>query len=216
MPTPRAIVTLCACGLLFACEDKQPPPPRPAIPAPSRTTTPPPAPPAAQSGAPMPQPMTGAPAPTGGPTINALNLSFTVPAGWQSSPPSNQMRLAEIHIPDASGDAGKACLIVFATAMGTVDENIGRWGTQVHGPDGQPAKPDVQDRTVAGMPAKTVELHGSFQNMGESTPHENWVMRGAIIQTPQGLLFVKMTGPADQMAAQAGAFKTMLDGAKVP
>ena len=52
--------------------------------------------------------------------------------------------------------------------------------------------------------------------MGEAAPHLKWLLRGAIVETPDGLLFIKMTGPAEQMASTAAAFNAMIDGLKKP
>jgi hypothetical protein len=124
------------------------------------------------------------------------------------------MRIAEVQVPDASGDAAKACLIVFSSAGGDVQANIDRWAGQVHDIHGQPAKPQVEKKTIEGVPVTIVELEGSYANMGEAVPRENWMLRGAIVEGPGGLLFIKMTGPAGQMNAAASGFDTMIGGLK--
>ena len=203
-----ALIALCLS--LSACEDKTPLPPPPK-PAPKAATPPP-----ANTPTALP-PVSGTPAAAtaaSGPTVSVMGLAFTVPGGWKQVPPANSMRLAEIQVPDASGDAAKACSVVFSTAGGDVQSNISRWAGQVQDASGQPAAPQTQTRTVGDLKVTVTELTGSYAGMGESAPHTNWMLRGAIIETPTGLLFIKMTGPAEQMTAAATAFNAMIDGAK--
>lgn len=124
------------------------------------------------------------------------------------------MRLAEALVPDASGDAAKACSVAFSTAGGEVQANIDRWAGQVLDASGAPSKPKITKRQVGGMPVTTAEMTGTYAGMGDTAPHTNWTMRAAIVETPGGLLFIKMTGPAEQMAASAASFDAMVDGLK--
>lgn len=146
--------------------------------------------------------------------ITVLNVVFEAPAGWEERPPANPMRAAELHIPGPGGDPAKACLVTFSTAGGDVKMNIDRWAGQVLNADGKPATPEIQTRTIAGLPVHTVEMSGTYVGMGQ-TPNPDWTMRGAVIETSRGLVFVKMTGPADAMAAAKPAYEAMIDGLKV-
>ncbi|MFZ4573351.1 MAG: hypothetical protein ACOYN0_03070 [Phycisphaerales bacterium] len=212
-------IGLCAlpAALLFACEDKSPQPPltapqvAPAQPASAPVNAP-------QKPAPVPD---AAPAPAvaavpSGATLAALGMEFPLPAGWNSRPPSNNMRLAEAEVPGPGGDASKGCLVVFSTAGGTVDDNITRWSGQVRDAQGQPAKATRSSRAIAGIDVTVVEMSGSYAGMGDSAAKDNYMLRGAIIPTAGGLLFIKMTGPAEQMTAAAAAFDSMLGGLKKP
>jgi hypothetical protein len=123
------------------------------------------------------------------------------------------MRLAELQIPDASGDPAASCSVVFSSAGGDVAGNLDRWAGQVRDAAGQPSKPAIQTKTVAGLPVTIAEMTGTYTAMGGS-PHGNWTVRGAIIETPAGLLFIKMTGPAERIAIVGEAFIVMIDGLK--
>jgi hypothetical protein len=50
--------------------------------------------------------------------------------------------------------------------------------------------------------------------MGGGTKRENWMFRGAIIETPGQLSVVRMTGPADAMTAQKDAWNAILQSMK--
>jgi hypothetical protein len=145
-----------------------------------------------------------------------MGVSFPLPAGWIGKPPSNSMRLAEADVPGPAGDATKACLVVFSTAGGSVDDNIARWAGQVRDPKGQPVAATPQKRTVAGLPVTVVEMTGSYAGMGGGEPQANYTLRAAIVEAPAGLIFIKMTGPAEQMSANAPAFNAMVDGLTKP
>lgn len=143
--------------------------------------------------------------------VSALGLTFKVPNGWTAKPPANTMRLAELHLPDSSGDPSKACIAVFSSAGGGVEANIARWAGQVRNESGQPATPTVSTREVAGMNVHFVEISGAFSpGMGDTRTYQNWTVRGAIIETPRGLLFIKVTGPAEAMAGARAAFEEMV------
>ncbi len=218
-PTTRFLgLTLLTLALASAaCEDKSPQPPL----APPKQANTPSTPPGATA------PTQGtAPAARGGSAavasstaeanVSALGVTLTLPPGWKQRPPASQMRLAEAEVADASGDAAKSCLVVFSTAGGTVADNIARWSGQVHDAKGQPVTARPETRTVSGMSVTIVELAGSFAGMGDAAPKANWLLRGAIIETTEGLLFIKMTGPAASMAAAADGFTALVNSVKKP
>ena len=222
-PVSKAIALSLAAALTFiaGCEEKQATKPV----APAATKQPaaaaPAAAPATTSAPTTSAPATSTPAAAtpaatapAGASVSALGLAFPLPSGWKSSPPSSPMRLAEVAVPDASTDPAKACSITFSTAGGEIQANIDRWAGQVLDSSGAPSKPNVTKRQVAGMAVTTAEMTGKYAGMGDSTPRENWTMRASIIETPGGLLFIKMTGPAEQMAAAAKSFDAMVDGLK--
>jgi hypothetical protein len=201
MTHARTAIALTALAVALAACDEKPSAPKAAAPV----------------RAPAVKPAAPAPAATApGAKLSALGLTFALPEGWKQVPPSNTMRLAEIQVPDASGDAAKMCTIAFSTAGGDVQANIDRWAGQVHDAAGQAAVPKSESRSVAGMKVTITELSGSYAGMGEATPRTNWMLRGAIIESPDGLLFIKMTGPEGPMASAAAAFNVMVDGLTKP
>lgn len=216
MKTHNAAAVLAALMLVAGCEDKTPapaaksPPATPAKSAPGPVTK-------------SPMPMLPAPqraANTPG-EVRVANLIFKVPDGWKQVPPANQMRVAELQVPDPSGDAAKTCVAAFSVAGGDPKANIGRWAGQVTDAEGKPATPRVSERTVEGIKVTIVDLAGAYTNtMGNEPRRENWAMRAAILEGMPDpamhgqALFIKMTGPAERMAAAAPAFDAMIDGLK--
>ncbi len=219
---------LAASMLVVAgCEDKaaQPPlaPPKqapgPSSPAAAPAVTPPSGAPHAAAAPASNAPMMPAPveaAVGNDSTVLTMGVSVTLPTGWKRNPPANQMRLAEAVVADASGDPAKVCSVVFSTAGGSVEDNVARWSGQVRDAAGQPATPKSEKRTINGLPVTVVSMEGSFAGMGDPAPRPNWMLRGAIVETPSGLLFIKMNGPAQQMTAAGDAFTKMVDSIKKP
>ncbi len=200
--TPLFVVT--GCLMLAACEKQ------PTRPAPSKAPTTPSQPVPAPSQPPAPPISPAPPAATG--QLAVMGVSFPVPAGWVQAPPANSMRLAELHVPDAAGNPAKRCTAVFSTAGGTVQGNLDRWAGQFQAADGKPATPEVKTREVAGLKISTLVLTGTYAGMGDSPAMPDWTLRGAVIETSEGLLFIKMTGPAAEMTAAGPAFETLLTG----
>lgn len=163
-----------------------------------------------------PTPASSAPAVAGGGALTVNGVAFSIPEGWKQMPPANQMRLAEILVNDGGGDATKSCNVVFSTAGGDVQSNVTRWAGQMRDASGQGAKADIKTREVGGFKVHTVEFKGAFQGMGDAAPRNDWMMRGAIIETSGGLLFVKMTGPASVMETAGAGWTALIDGAHKP
>jgi hypothetical protein len=218
MNTPRAgLAAILGALVLAACEDRASSPT--ARPAPAEAPAKAPA--GDQSPAAGPPSAPAAPAPSGPAadaerTVSVLGLSFVLPEGWKRVPPANQMRLAEAVVDDASGDPARACTVVFSTAGGDVPANIARWASQVQDGSGKPSTPTVTTRTAAGLSTTVAEMTGLYAGMGTAAPKPDWTVRGAVIETRQGLLFIKMTGPADAMATTGPGFSSLLDSARVP
>ncbi|MEK6704036.1 MAG: hypothetical protein AABZ53_17400 [Planctomycetota bacterium] len=196
------ILCVAACVASVGCDDKKPQPP---LSSPRPAAGPAAAPPKGAAVAPTDQSDS---------TVSATGVAMTLPPAWKRNPPANQMRLAEAQVPDASGDPAKVCLVVFSTAGGTVEENVARWAGQVRDAKGQPVPGKTESQTVNGLKISVVEMTGTFAGMGDTLPKENWTIRGAIVEAPEGLLFIKMTGPAESVAAAAKDFQAMLLTAK--
>lgn len=207
-----AILMTAAAILPIGCDRSEPQPP---LISPRESGTPKAAPQA--PAAPAAAPVASAPAASeSGPLVSAMGVSVTLPDGWNRKPRSNQMRLAEAEVPGAGGDVSKACIVVFSTAGGSVDDNIERWSGQVRDGSGNPTPAVRETLTVGGLPVTVVSMTGSYAGMGDGTPKSDWMLRGAIVEAPEGLLFIKMTGPAGAMGAAQPAFKAMVDSIKKP
>jgi len=146
-------------------------------------------------------------------------LAFTAPAAWTSRPPASTMRVAEFVVPRAAGDSEDAEAIVyfFGGSGGTVDANIDRWIGQMQQPDGSASKDKARRETLTinGLKVTTVDLAGTYVaevRPGAAERHNkpDFRLRAAVIETPRGPYYIKMTGPAKTMAAADADFGKFL------
>jgi hypothetical protein len=135
----------------------------------------------------------------------AGDVSYKVPEGWKAEKPTSEMRLAQYKLPKAEGDGEDALLVVFyfgPSQGGTTQANIDRWVNQVKQPDGSPSKDKAKTQTLAvnGLQVTTVDVLGNYSGgmSQDSAPKDSnsiYRLRGAVIETPKGSYFVKLTGP---------------------
>ncbi len=136
-------------------------------------------------------------------------LRYNVPEGWQTEKPTSNMRAAQYKLPRAEGDSADAELVLYYFGQGqggSAQANIDRWLNQMQQPDGSSSKEKakIETTTVNGLPVSTVDVTGKY-NGGMASPGvapsatpavmSNYRMRAAIIETPKGSYFVKLTGP---------------------
>lgn len=161
--------------------------------------------------------------PTGIQTASGT-LAFTAPPAWKTRPPSSGMRVAEFVVPRADGDSEDAELVVyyFGTGAGTVDANINRWISQIQQPSatGTEEKARRSTQTINGLNVTTVDASGTY--VAEMRPgaaeHFNkpgFRLRAAVVETPRGPYYIKMTGPAKTMGAADAAFAAFLGSLRV-
>ena len=135
----------------------------------------------------------------------AGEVSYKVPSGWTVEKPTSEMRLAQYKLPKAGSDAEDALLILYYFGRGQggpPEANIERWVKQVKQPDGSDSKDKAKTATltVNGLQVSTVDLLGNYSGgmSQDSAPKDSksiFRLRGAVIETPKGSYFVKLTGP---------------------
>lgn len=141
-------------------------------------------------------------------------LAYTTPAGWQTRPPSTSMRVAEFVIPKANGDRDDADLIIYYFGPGGgggAEANIQRWIGQMLQPGGQPSNARRETRVIHGLKVSMVDVSGTYvaeMSPGASEHYDkpNYRLRAAVVETPHGSYYIKMTGPAKTMAAAGAAY----------
>jgi len=121
-------------------------------------------------------------------------ITWTAPAGWQTAPNPNAMRLATYQVPGGAE-------VSVARAGGTTEANIQRWISQFDdlGADRR------EEKTIAGMHVTLVEMTGTYMAGNMMGPRENahhgWALTGAIVETEGSAYFFKMLGPVDAVRA---------------
>jgi len=158
------------------------------------------------------------------PDRSAATLKYTAPAGWTSKTPSSSMRVAEFVLPRADGDKDDASLVVYffgATAGGSVQANVDRWIGQMAQPDGRPSKDlaKTSTMTVNGLKITDVDVSGTY--VAEMSPgaaehfnYPGWRLRAAVVETPGGAYYVKVTGPIKTVAKWDKAYGAFLNSLK--
>ena len=138
------------------------------------------------------------------------DLRFKAPDGWTAEQASSSMRVAQYKLPKAEGDKEDALLVLYyfgATQGGTAQANIDRWISQMQQPDGSSSKDraKTESMTVNGLKVTTVDVTGTYtaeMAPGSKTFHndDNYRLRAAVVETPKGNYFVKLSGPARTIA----------------
>jgi hypothetical protein len=149
----------------------------------------------------------------------AGSLAFTAPPGWQTRPSASSMRVAEFVVPKAAGDAENAEVIVyfFGGMGGSAEANIDRWIAQMQQPDGAASKDKAQRdaQTINGLKVSSVDVTGTYvaEMRPGATEHYNkpgFRLRAAVVETPRGAYYIKMTGPAKTVTAADADYRKFL------
>jgi hypothetical protein len=149
---------------------------------------------------------------------SVAGLKWTAPAGWKTEA-ARPMRAATYTVPPTTGDTpGAECVVYFfgSGQGGSVEANLERWKGQVLGPDGQPADAKIAKRTIHGLAVTTIDTAGNYSGMGgpmaqSKSVQNNYRLLGAIVEGPDGNVFIKFTGPAKTIAARQADFEQLLN-----
>ena len=159
----------------------------------------------------------GGTAPEGVP-VTFLEYGAAVPATWVPREPSSTMRLAEYVVPAAGGDSVQVVVYHFGAGQGgSAEANIARWASQFTAPGGGPVHPAVEALDGATFPTTLVTLEGSYARsigMGGqgAEPLPDHRLEAAVVETPQGNLYIQMFGPAGAVAAFSAEYLVFLRG----
>ena len=146
----------------------------------------------------------------------AADLTFTIADGWQKVATTSSMRVADFSLPRADGDAEDAELVLyyFGGGGGSVDANIERWVGQMQQLDGRPssAVAKKEARKVNGLDVMLLDVSGTYiaeMAPGASERHNKpgFRLRAAVITTPRGPYYIKLTGPQKTVAKWDQSFE---------
>jgi len=147
-------------------------------------------------------------------------LRYKVPEGWATEKPTSDMRAAQYKLPKTAGDNEDALLVLYYFGQGqggSAQANIDRWINQIQQPDGRPSKEvaKTETLTVNGLAVNTVDVLGNYSGgmSPDSAPADKksiFHLRAAVIDTPKGSYFVKLTGPEKTVAHWDQAYRDYL------
>jgi hypothetical protein len=146
----------------------------------------------------------GAPADVAGSMAEGSSgLRWQVPEGWRQAPPK-PVRIVTFHVgPD---DRTECYVSSLSGDGGGVRANIDRWRGQM---GAKPSTPEefaaLETVRILGVDAALVEVHGGYQGMnGEQIADAT--LLGAVAPLDGRILFVKLVGPSEVVAAEREAF----------
>ena len=132
-------------------------------------------------------------------------------------PSASPMRKATYKVPATAKDAddGELAVFYFRGEGGSTEANIQRWISQFSGAG--PSDVKRSQRNVRGMNQTVVEVEGTYASGmpgAPATPKAHYRLLGAVVETPAGPYFFKLTGPAKTINAARDAYLAMLDSVR--
>ncbi len=140
-------------------------------------------------------------------------FTFAAPEGWKKVTPSSAMRKAQLEITHGSDKAEVTFFQFGAGQGGSVTENVTRWFAQFPGSEEKRKTETVQAGSVKITYAMTEGTFSSGMPGGPTTPMTGYALYGAILESPDGNVFIKMTGPEAVVKSSSEAFKKMISDA---
>jgi len=133
---------------------------------------------------------------------------WETPEGWTQRPPT-QLRAANFQV---GGDPNAECYLTILPGMGGgLVDNVNRWRNQIGlEPQSDEEIRALPKRLLFGNEATIVELEGAYSGMGDNAV-EGSALIGAVLAMPEGMLFVKMTGPLELIRANRTKFDEFCD-----
>jgi hypothetical protein len=142
-------------------------------------------------------------------------FSFAIPEGWKKVTPSSPMRKAQLEIGEGSAKAEVTFFQFGGGQGGTAADNVARWFGQFPGSEDKRKTENVQAGSVKITFASAEGTFSSGMPGGPTMPMTGYALCGAILESADENVYIKMTGPESVVKASAEAFKKMvIDGAK--
>ena len=140
-------------------------------------------------------------------------FTFSAPEGWKTVTPSSAMRKAQLEIAQGSEKAEVTFFQFGAGEGGNAADNVARWFAQFPGSEAKRKTETVQAGSAKITFAVTEGTFSSGMPGGPTTPMTGYALCGAILESPDGNVFIKMTGPEAIVKASSDAFKKMVSEA---
>lgn len=141
---------------------------------------------------------------------NSSPYHFTTPPGWVQVAPT-QFRNPNFKI-GATG-AIDCYMTTLSGDGGGLVSNLNRWRSQLGLEAYTQEEIDVLTVVqIMGFPARIVQFIGTYKGMdGSDTPVENVHLVGVIVDAPDRLITIKMTGPEAEVLPELTNFATFID-----
>lgn len=142
-------------------------------------------------------------------------FNFARPTDWQWVETTSMMRKAQLKVV-GENDKTTAEVVFFYFGEGGgggTQANIDRWLAQFEEPK-EKLNSRVEPATVGGRKLTYVQAEGTYLSGmpgGPKTPQPNTMLLGAILESEQGNVFVRLTGPVALARSSQGAFRKMVE-----
>jgi hypothetical protein len=134
------------------------------------------------------------------------SFRWSTPEGWKELPPTS---LRQINLQPAGHGDAECYLTVLPGGAGGVAANVDRWRGQLGEPPlGAEGLASLPTADLLGEQAVLVDLEGSYRDM-QGTEHAGFRLVGLILEQKAGLVFLKLTGPAELVASEMEAFHAL-------
>lgn len=150
-------------------------------------------------------------------TFKVSEFTFKQPAKWERVQTASSMRKAQFKVDDAE-KKNSAEVVFFHFGPGDgggVQANVQRWFSQFQGPR-EKVGAHSEEKTIGKHKVTFVRAQGTYMSGipgAVTTPQPNSELRGAIIESEQGAVFIKMTGPAAIVKSAEDDFRKMIESA---
>jgi len=148
--------------------------------------------------------------------VEIAGLVMPKPVTWAWQKPSMQFRTLQYAVPAPGGASPDAELIFSlfpAGDGGPIEPNIDRWANQFRTAEDAGATPTNRStREIDGMRVTRVDLRGAYMGMGAAAPRPNMAQLGAIVESPDATVFIRLLGPEATVETARKEFEAMIDG----
>ena len=150
-------------------------------------------------------------------TFKVSEFTFNRPANWEWVETTSAMRKAQLKVPDPKGKSG-ADVIFFHFGKGDgggTKANVDRWLGQFKEPRDQ-IQAKTEETTIGKHKVTFVHAQGTYLSGmpgGAQTPMTDYALQGAIIESDEGNVFIRMTGSKDLVVSATPEFKKMVEAA---
>jgi hypothetical protein len=147
-------------------------------------------------------------------TFKVSTFTFARPAKWEWIETTSTMRKAQLKVVDTkSGKNAEVIFFYFGPGDGGgTKANVERWFSQFEEPR-ERINAKTEEATIGGHKVTYVHAEGTYRSGmpgGPTKPMAGYALTGAIIEDPQGSIFVRMTGPKELVKESDAEFKKLI------
>lgn len=159
-----------------------------------------------------------------GAALGQPTLLYDTPDAWIERTPDSPERVTEFRLPRVPGDVEDAELIVFffGGRGANVEAHLQRWIEQMEQPDGRSSFEVVSTTgfDANGLAVTVLDVPGTYAaavSPGSATRlnKPNFRLLAAVVETPAGPYFFKLTGPDRTVALWDDPFSAFLRSVRI-